>query len=267
MSNTFTSSMDVTKPAGTRSKLLGDDDIREFKVQYCERMNIDHQQPSNEAGDGNVGFHRKTTLLEQGSDPTAVADALILYAKLAGSYSELHGVHENAGVQQLTRLGKLWVEALGIASEAEGDILYRDSSKWTRLAKGTASQQLRMNAGATAPEWFTPSSTFTANMVMMWYGTIATIPSGWVFCNGANSTPDLRDKFVVGAKQDDSGAAKSNITGSLLQSGGDSNQPPRTSTVANPNEQDGNDGTPMADANHYHTFTPPFYALAYIMKS
>jgi len=36
-------------------------------------------------------------------------------------------------------------------------------------------------------------------MVMMWYGAIAAIPSGWVLCDGTNGTPDLRDRFVVGA--------------------------------------------------------------------
>lgn len=59
-----------------------------------------------------------------------------------------------------------------------------------------------------------------SSMIVMWYGTIATIPSGWVLCDGLNSTPDLRDKFVVGAKQDDAGVAKTNITGALTQSGG-----------------------------------------------
>lgn len=54
----------------------------------------------------------------------------------------------------------------------------------------------------------------------LWSGTIATIPSGYVLCNGSNSTPDLRDKFVVGAKQDDTGVAKTNLTGSLTQTGG-----------------------------------------------
>jgi microcystin-dependent protein len=55
----------------------------------------------------------------------------------------------------------------------------------------------------------------------MWSGTIATIPSGWKLCNGANGTPDLRDKFVVGAHSDLSGTAKSNVEGSYNQSGGD----------------------------------------------
>lgn len=39
------------------------------------------------------------------------------------------------------------------ASQAEGDLLYRGSSSWSRLAKGTANQVLAMNSGATAPEW------------------------------------------------------------------------------------------------------------------
>jgi hypothetical protein len=57
--------------------------------------------------------------------------------------------------------------------------------------------------------------------IILWSGTIASIPGGWALCDGsANSPgPDLRDKFVVGAKQDDSGVAKTNLTGSLTQSG------------------------------------------------
>ena len=35
----------------------------------------------------------------------------------------------------------------------QGDILYRDGSGLQRLAKGTATQILQINAGATAPEW------------------------------------------------------------------------------------------------------------------
>jgi hypothetical protein len=55
---------------------------------------------------------------------------------------------------------------------------------------------------------------------MMWSGTIATIPSGWLLCDGSNSTPDLRNRFVIGANADDGGAAKTSVTGSATQSGG-----------------------------------------------
>lgn len=35
--------------------------------------------------------------------------------------------------------------------------------------------------------------------IIMWSGSIASIPSGWVLCDGTNGTPDLRGKFVLGA--------------------------------------------------------------------
>jgi hypothetical protein len=58
--------------------------------------------------------------------------------------------------------------------------------------------------------------------IIMWSGTIATVPSGFAFCNGTDNSPgpDLRDKFVVCAKQDDAGAAKTNLEGTLSVTGG-----------------------------------------------
>lgn len=35
--------------------------------------------------------------------------------------------------------------------------------------------------------------------IIMYSGSIASIPAGWQLCNGTNGTPDLRDKFLVGA--------------------------------------------------------------------
>ena len=40
---------------------------------------------------------------------------------------------------------------------------------------------------------------FVSGMIMLWSGSSATIPSGWLLCDGTNSTPDLRNRFVVGA--------------------------------------------------------------------
>ena len=42
---------------------------------------------------------------------------------------------------------------IAMGSDAAGDILFRGSSNYERLAKGTAGQKLQMNSGATAPEW------------------------------------------------------------------------------------------------------------------
>jgi len=35
--------------------------------------------------------------------------------------------------------------------------------------------------------------------ILLWSGSIGSIPAGYVLCNGNNGTPDLRDRFVVGA--------------------------------------------------------------------
>ena len=35
--------------------------------------------------------------------------------------------------------------------------------------------------------------------IVIWSGSVASIPSGWALCNGSNGTPDLRDSFVVAA--------------------------------------------------------------------
>lgn len=61
---------------------------------------------------------------------------------------------------------------------------------------------------------------FPVGGIVMWSGTIATIPPGWFLCDGSNGTPNLRDKFIIGASQDEDNVAKTNITGSLTQTGG-----------------------------------------------
>lgn len=35
--------------------------------------------------------------------------------------------------------------------------------------------------------------------IIMWSGTLNTIPAGWALCNGANGTPNLQERFVLGA--------------------------------------------------------------------
>jgi microcystin-dependent protein len=42
-------------------------------------------------------------------------------------------------------------------------------------------------------------STVPTGAIVMWSGTVASIPQGWVLCDGQNGTPDLRDRFIRGA--------------------------------------------------------------------
>lgn len=68
----------------------------------------------------------------------------------------------------------------------------------------------------------TTSGVVPVGGIILWSGTIASIPTDWALCDGTANTPgpDLRDKFVVCATQDDLGAAKTNIEGSLKVTGG-----------------------------------------------
>jgi hypothetical protein len=168
-------------------------------------------------------------------------------------------------------------------------------------AAGTSGQVL-LSAGSNTPTW---GNIFVAGMIMMWSGTIATIPSGWLLCNGSNSTPDLRDKFIIGASADSGGAAKTNVTASYTQTGGTKDaivvSHTHTATVTDPGHthpfRTGAGGPPfdqvsVASKNEYDVSTstrsavtgitvanstegssgtnqnlPPYYALAFIMKS
>jgi len=109
-------------------------------------------------------------------------------------------------------------------------------------AAGTSGQVLTSAGSSSTPTW---GSVFVAGMIIMWSGTIATIPTGWLLCNGSSSTPDLRDKFIIGATADSGGAAKTNITGTPSQTGGskDASLPSHTHTAT----------STVTDPQHNHT--------------
>lgn len=61
-------------------------------------------------------------------------------------------------------------------------------------------------------------------VIAWWSGSAASIPSGWLLCNGLNGTPDLRNKFVVGAgshyaKADTGGTATVTTTATVTIAG------------------------------------------------
>jgi hypothetical protein len=161
---------------------------------------------------------------------------------------------------------------------------------------GTSGQVLLSAGSGATPTWGT---SFVAGMIMLWSGSVASIPSGWLLCNGSNSTPDLRNRFVVGAGStyavDATGGsadaivvshthtATSTVTdgghahsvqvtnggsgvskiqfgaGGGIQDTGTTLSATTGITVATTNTSTGSSGT---NAN-----LPPYYALCYIMKS
>jgi microcystin-dependent protein len=133
----------------------------------------------------------------------------------------------------------------------------------------------------------------------MWSGSIASIPSGWLICDGTNGTPDLRDRFVVGAGSTYAVAATGGSANATLvshshtatssvsdpghthnteiglnevnsgtiyvggtNSVGRNNQVTTASTGITVSTSISTEGSSATNAN-----LPPYYALAYIMKS
>ncbi len=150
------------------------------------------------------------------------------------------------------------------------------------------------------------SASLASGVIVAWSGAIANIPTGWALCDGSNGTPDLRDKFIVGARQDIAGIAQSNIMGNPLSVGGSvthhhgGQTGPHILTIAempshhftvNTNDSTFQPGGPTYikidpqaaltgtmntntlgnDQPHSHPISndfhvPPFYALAFIIK-
>lgn len=110
---------------------------------------------------------------------------------------------------------------------------------------------------------------FTTGMIQLWSGAVVDIPSGWQLCDGTNGTPDLRDKFIVGAGStyapNDSGGETSHNHGGICA--------PTSLTLGA--GTDINTGTDLTKTIPWHIHTvavsyratlPPYYALCYIMK-
>ena len=60
------------------------------------------------------------------------------------------------------------------------------------------------------------------NGIIMFSGTNAQIPSSFALCDGTNGTPDLRNRFVIGANSYSTGNSRweTTVTGSGTQTGG-----------------------------------------------
>jgi hypothetical protein len=94
------------------------------------------------------------------------------------------------------------IGALNIASEAQGDILYRDAAGWTRLAPGTSGQFLQTQGAAANPQWATSSASFTD--VDTDYGaetvtSVWTISGNWVNTANPWSDNEVADALTVSA--------------------------------------------------------------------
>jgi len=69
----------------------------------------------------------------------------------------------------------------------------------TQATATTSNTQIATTAFVQAAITAANSVLLPSGTIVLWSGSVAAIPTGWVLCNGSNSTPDLRNRFVVGA--------------------------------------------------------------------
>ena len=117
----------------------------------------------------------------------------------------------------------------------------------------TASQaELNLLAGLT--------SLIPSGVIVMWSGAVGSIPAGWKLCNGSNSTPDLRDRFIVGSGTDSGGTHDIGDSGganSLALS--EANLPSHSHSFSGSTGSAGSHTHSVTDPGHTHTTTGQSY--------
>ena len=163
-------------------------------------------------------------------------------------------------------------------------------------AAGTAGNLLTSNGTIWTSS--APPSSFVQGMIILWSGSIVSIPAGWTLCNGVAvggvTPPDLRDRFIVGAGNTYAVAATGGSPNAIVVSHTHTatvTDPGHNHTylentqaefigVGNPQQNVFNDQTRTTSTNTTgitvgistegssatNANLPPYYALAYIMK-
>tara|TARA_S200000501_G_scaffold341660_1_gene351213 strand:- start:7685 stop:8884 length:1200 start_codon:yes stop_codon:yes gene_type:complete len=147
--------------------------------------------------------------------------------------------------------------------------------------------------GTVAATAYTGDGIIPSGAIIMWSGAANAIPTGYVLCDGNNSTPDLRNKFVVGASNSSGDTTYPDVSpgatgGEATKLLGTANLPSHTHTYTKATHPSGSgaeqnqSGGPEDRTNFNDTGTtgdqggtmgqafsilPPYYALCYIMKS
>lgn len=140
-------------------------------------------------------------------------------------------------LSQSTGTAPMTVQSTTLVNNLNADKLDgQDGAYYLSYANMVGAPTLAANPAVTTNDTTLATTGFVhsilpAGTIVLWSGSVATIPNGWVLCNGGNGTPDLRDKFVIGA-------------GNLYA-------PAATAST-------GNKGTGAS--------LPAYYALCYIMK-
>ena len=251
----------------------------------------------NDAVNRNLYIAQETTNNLSNVTAGAVSDGSLTTSKLADS--AVTAVKIASSAVTTAKIADDAVTTAKIANDAvTATKIANDAVTTTSIADDAVTDAKLSNTSVTAGSYTTSSITvnaqgritaassgstpFTTGMIMMFSGNTA--PTGWAFCDGQNGTPDLRDRFIVG----------SGSTYSIGNTGGlDSvtltiaQMPSHDHNVDTRNEFASTHGTwdtgsfrqDHASGTFYRPITsdtgggqahenrPPYYALAFIIKT
>ncbi len=230
------------------------------------------------------GVTGTTVSIPNGVTAQVYSDGINFYSSQTGSAGNF-AVSGNLSVSGTTALTGALSGTTGVFS---GTVALGGTPTAPTAAVGTNTTQIATTA-------FVLANGVPSGAIIMWSGSIASIPSGWLLCNGSSGTPDLRDRFVVGAGSTYAVAATGGSANATLVSHTHTATSTDSGHVHNTGfglssdtvsggpitiqvTKAGSTNTGTGNANITTTIStegssatnanlPPYYALAYIMKA
>jgi len=240
------------------------------------------------------GATGSTVSIPNGVTAQVYCDGINFFSSQTGSAGNF-AISGNLSVSGTTALSGALTGTTGVFSGAISSVspAFTGTPTAPTAAAGTNTTQIATTAFVQA--------SLPAGVIVMWSGSIASIPSGWLLCNGSSGTPDLRDRFVVGAGTTYAVAATGGSANAVVVSHthtatsvvadpghshtasvffNDSATPRNAFRASNPSVDETSVSTnsnttgitvattnATAGVSGTNANLPPYYALAYIMKA
>ena len=133
-------------------------------------------------GDAQAAGNTAAAAQDVANDAATTADAAMTRADAAYDTSTMASSRADAAVDAADAAQ---VASLGAEQTAN------DAAAMADAAQTTANSALALASQV--------AGGVPTGVICLWSGLVTAIPDGWALCNGSNGTPNLRDRFIVGA--------------------------------------------------------------------
>jgi microcystin-dependent protein len=255
---------------------FGASELRQFKLAYRERLDINHDFENFDfqgvhkykiqtiSATGSCGIYDIVRCVAVSSDITVTLPSLAT-CRATGKSHPILIFHSYSTTP-----------AYKVALTAFAGDTFDITATGSYMLGGVGSAILLIPYAHTLT-WVVCEQTIKRNSIVMWSGSVSDLPYGWVLCDGLNGSPDLRGKFLVGynaaeTEFDTIGETGGEKKHTLLVSEmprhrhsmlGSSSGSGSGGTVG---QKDGSTNTGSTGGDTSHENRPPYYTLAYIWK-